>query len=145
MKLRPTITTPQGMKPEMIEQLPKEYQITLHTFRDVMQELDTWVLTEEEMIACIAWWVRTFGTQTKQTPDRDPATSYRHELLFRARLLVSTLGWEPLTVVDWTEYVVDPSQDIYKNPTFSKMMLAGLRNAWPAIQATDIDKIATLM
>ncbi|KAF9235045.1 hypothetical protein BU15DRAFT_65186 [Melanogaster broomeanus] len=68
MKERPILDNAlQEAKSPMIEHLPKEYKVTFYTFRDVLEELRSRTFTEEEMIACIGWWVKKFGKQTKQT------------------------------------------------------------------------------
>ncbi|KIJ11344.1 hypothetical protein PAXINDRAFT_171798 [Paxillus involutus ATCC 200175] len=63
----------------MIEQLPEEYPVTVYTFRDVKEELDKRTFSEDEMIACIGWWVKSFGTESKPMSGEDLITVWRDE------------------------------------------------------------------
>ncbi|KAF9218548.1 hypothetical protein BS17DRAFT_791170 [Gyrodon lividus] len=92
MKERPILDGAlQAAKSVMLEQLPKEYQVTLYTFRDVKEELECRTFTEKEMIACIGWWVRTFWTAKKQTSGTNPGLPvHAQELLSVARFRSSS-------------------------------------------------------
>ncbi|KAF9225079.1 hypothetical protein BS17DRAFT_879239 [Gyrodon lividus] len=63
----------------MIEQLPERYAVTVYTFRDVKLELDSRTFSEEEMIACIGWWVRSFGIQSRQMSGAEVNTVWKDE------------------------------------------------------------------
>ncbi|KIJ66567.1 hypothetical protein HYDPIDRAFT_26903 [Hydnomerulius pinastri MD-312] len=56
-------------KSTLIEHLPKKYEVTVYTFRDVKAELEGRTFSEDEMIACVGWWVKTFGKQQKQASE----------------------------------------------------------------------------
>ncbi|KAI5991739.1 hypothetical protein F5J12DRAFT_861117 [Pisolithus orientalis] len=57
MKQRPVL----DLVPEtesMIVTLPKWYKVSDYTFRDIVDELNQRVFTEEDMVAFITWWVK---------------------------------------------------------------------------------------
>ncbi|KAF9235050.1 hypothetical protein BU15DRAFT_78428 [Melanogaster broomeanus] len=88
MKERPILDGAlQGAKSSILEHLPKEYQVTLYTFRDVREELENRTFTEDEMIACIRWWVKAFKKHLMQTSF---AGDRRSEILSAAKFRSSS-------------------------------------------------------
>ncbi|KAF9225089.1 kinase-like protein [Gyrodon lividus] len=92
MKERPVLDN--ALRPinsTMIEQLPERYAVAVYTFRDVKLELDSRTFSEEEMIACIYWWVGKFGKAKKQMSGmkQDPLI-YGKELFSVARFRSSS-------------------------------------------------------
>ncbi|KIJ66620.1 hypothetical protein HYDPIDRAFT_26952 [Hydnomerulius pinastri MD-312] len=70
MKERPVLDSALWpTKSTLIEHLPEKYEVTVYTFRDVKAELEGRIFSEVEMIACIGWWVNTFGKQQKQASE----------------------------------------------------------------------------
>jgi hypothetical protein len=88
MKERPILDSAlQEAKSTMIEQLPTVYKVTLYTFRDVLEELRKRTFAEEEMIACIGWWVKMFGKHTEQAA---VAMGHRDDILSAAKFRSSS-------------------------------------------------------
>ncbi|KIK97727.1 hypothetical protein PAXRUDRAFT_762872 [Paxillus rubicundulus Ve08.2h10] len=75
----------------MIEQLPEEYPVTVYTFRDVKEELEKRIFTESEMIACIGWWVKSFGTESRHISGEDLMKVWRDEFSLVAQFRSSKL------------------------------------------------------
>ncbi|KIK93084.1 hypothetical protein PAXRUDRAFT_145837 [Paxillus rubicundulus Ve08.2h10] len=85
MKARPILdSTWWPAKSPMIQQLPEEYRVKVYTFQDVRDELKGRAFTEEEMIACMRWWVKIAGT-TQQSD-----TSWKKDFLADARFYSPT-------------------------------------------------------
>ncbi|KAF8552603.1 hypothetical protein OG21DRAFT_1443221 [Imleria badia] len=43
--------------PRIIKELPEQHKISCITFSDVLQELHKHALTQEELVACLRWWM----------------------------------------------------------------------------------------
>ncbi|KIJ66621.1 hypothetical protein HYDPIDRAFT_26953 [Hydnomerulius pinastri MD-312] len=50
----------------MITGLPARYKPSRYTFTDIIKELNSRVLEEKELIACIKWWVTTYSKDARQ-------------------------------------------------------------------------------
>ncbi|KAF8836689.1 hypothetical protein BDN67DRAFT_957661 [Paxillus ammoniavirescens] len=104
MKARPILDSAWWpAKSPMIQQLPEGYQVKVYTFRDVRDELKGRAFTEEEMIACMRWWVKMFGT--KQQSD----TNRRKEFLADAKFHSSSPTKLPLIELSKITKFVDSS------------------------------------
>ncbi|KIJ13793.1 hypothetical protein PAXINDRAFT_170113 [Paxillus involutus ATCC 200175] len=104
MKARPILDSAWWpAKSPMIQQLPEEYRVKVYTFRDVRDELKGRAFTEEEMIACMRWWVKIFGT--KQQSD----TNRRKEFLADAKFHSSSPTKLPLIELSKITKFVDSS------------------------------------
>ncbi|KIJ09986.1 hypothetical protein PAXINDRAFT_16962 [Paxillus involutus ATCC 200175] len=87
----------------MIQQLPEKYQVKTYKFRAVRDELKGRAFTEEEMIACVSWWVKIIGT--KQQSD----TTRRNQFLADARFYSSSPTTLPLIELSKITKFVDPT------------------------------------
>ncbi|KAF8833691.1 hypothetical protein BDN67DRAFT_1053660, partial [Paxillus ammoniavirescens] len=169
----------------IIEQLPEGYRVKAYRFRDVHDELKCRVFTEEEMVACVRWWLNTRETCSKQMSGKEMDATWRKELLpwakfhsssqtpprvialstvemfvdptlesfllqdsnllphntiplsftemLDAKQDIATLGWKPLTIIDWIIYLVDPSRDIFNDPALLENVFVKLGKAWSSI------------
>jgi Protein of unknown function (DUF3684) len=73
--------------PLMISSLQNRGMIKAFTFADVLNELRSRPFTEEEMVACLKWWI---GLNNRGENSTDPG--FRAELLNAASLLIGTAG-----------------------------------------------------
>ncbi|KAG6332025.1 hypothetical protein ID866_7064 [Astraeus odoratus] len=122
----------------MIADLPRRYKVTTYTFRDVRDELAQRTLSEEEMVACIAWWVRLFKEGVTEAGERwkkefipvakfkplrgtrraglsdiyDPLPPDTIPISFTSRLepdaVRTSLGWQEMSIVDWIRHITGP-------------------------------------
>ncbi|KAF8160987.1 hypothetical protein B0H34DRAFT_699011 [Crassisporium funariophilum] len=60
-----------------ISSLQRQGMIKAITFSDVLQELQSRPLNEDELIACLKWWIKVYG----EAGDRDPLIPIRNQLL----------------------------------------------------------------
>ncbi|KAG2141054.1 hypothetical protein DEU56DRAFT_797004 [Suillus clintonianus] len=72
MKLVPTrLPTSPGDPPSLVDSLPEKYQVREYTFQDVLGELGTRTLQEEEMVGCLRWWVNFIsGLEDEEEKER---------------------------------------------------------------------------
>jgi hypothetical protein len=53
----------------MVGVLPEKLRVRPYSFKDVVNELKSRCLTEQEMAACLRWWTNTFGNQDTLTEE----------------------------------------------------------------------------
>ncbi|KAG0706642.1 hypothetical protein DFH29DRAFT_900607 [Suillus ampliporus] len=145
----------------LIDTLPEQYKVRTYTFLDVVHELGERTFQEDEMVACLRWWVNLFISLT----DGEREDTLRFLLTmteiakianweFHAytipfsftrtldrRYISPSLLWQPMTVVDWLSHLISPqidtAHDIRKNPTYSNRVLGVLGNIWGTL-STDM-------
>ncbi|KAG1730664.1 uncharacterized protein EDB91DRAFT_1059251, partial [Suillus paluster] len=59
-----------GDPPNLIDSLPEKYQVLPYYFSDVVEELRGRTLQEEEMVACLRWWVSLIGLEDEDNREK---------------------------------------------------------------------------
>lgn len=84
----------------LITDLPKQLKVTDYTFRDVKNELAARIFTEDEMIACVSWWVRLSGQSITEVRER-----LRKEFLSVAKFNPMMRGHREIMLCDIQKFV----------------------------------------